>query len=110
MFSKVDCTSQSGLCSGVNGYPHVKIHVRDNVSWTVRDYDGETSTDALELLCNRLASPRFQMLPSAVTLEKQSVAFAIDTRADESELSLFRSAASDFFHVSQHPHSLSFAS
>jgi hypothetical protein len=50
------------------------------------------------------------MLPSAVTLEKQSVAFAIDSRADESELSLFHSAASDFFHVSQHPYSLSFAS
>jgi thiol-disulfide isomerase/thioredoxin len=110
VFSKVDCTSQSGLCSGVNGYPHIKIHVRDNVSWTVRDYDGETSTDALELLCNRLASPRFQMLPSAVALEKQSVAFAIDSLADESELSLFHSAASDFFHVSQHPYSLSFAS
>ncbi len=103
VFSKVDCTSQSGLCTGVNGYPHMKIHVKEDSAWSIREYDGETTVEALELLCNRLASPKFKTIPDAVSLEKQSAAFAIDSHADAAEMSLFHSAANDLYHVSQRP-------
>ncbi len=38
VFSKVDCTSQSGLCTGVNGYPHIKIHIKQDAAWSAREY------------------------------------------------------------------------
>jgi thiol-disulfide isomerase/thioredoxin len=101
VFSKVDCTTQSGLCTGVSGYPHLKIHLRDSSSWSEREYDGETTVEALEMLCNRIASPKFTTIPDAVALKKQSAAFAIDSRAGASEMSLFHSAANDFYHVSR---------
>jgi hypothetical protein len=101
VFSKVDCTSQSSLCSGVNAYPHIKLHVKDGAAWSVRDYDGEHTADALELLCSRLSSPKFTAIADASELELQSAAFAIDSRADASEMALFHSAASDVYHVSR---------
>jgi hypothetical protein len=99
VFSKVDCTTQSTLCTGVSGYPHIKIHLKDASAWSEREYDGETTVEALELLCNRIAAPKFATILDAVALEKQSAAFAIDSRAGASEMSLFHSAANDFHHV-----------
>ena len=38
VFSKVDCTAQSALCTGVNGYPHIKIHIKQDAAWSAREY------------------------------------------------------------------------
>lgn len=99
VFSKVDCTAQSGLCTGVNGYPHIKIHIKDDAAWSVREYDGETTVEALEALCQRLASPQLTTISDPADLEKQSAAFAIDSRADAPEMTQFHAAAKEFYHV-----------
>jgi thioredoxin-like negative regulator of GroEL len=100
IFAKVDCTAQSALCSGVNAYPHIKIHVVQHSAWEAREYDGEHSADALELLCSRLSSPKFTALASASELEQLSAAFAIDAGADAADMSLFQAAANELYHVS----------
>jgi hypothetical protein len=99
VFSKVDCTTQSSLCSDINGYPLIKIHVKQEDAWTRRDYDSEKTIDALEALCKRLAAPKFKAIQSATALEKETVAFAVDSRASTEELSSFHLAANEFFHV-----------
>ena len=91
--------SQS-LCNILCRYPHIKLHVKDGAAWSVRDYDGEHTADALELLCGRLSSPTFTAISDASVLELQSAAFAIDSRADAADMALFRSAAEDLYHVS----------
>jgi hypothetical protein len=49
-------------------------------------YDGETTVEALEALCQRLASPQLTTISETAHLEKLSAAFAIDSRADAHEM------------------------